>query len=349
MRSGSHWSLLLLGLTLGASLGVHADPMSAEDRLEMIRQSLVQRAMEGPTEVRTAAFIDGSGVLREASSFVTGMEVRGIRVMAYGRELDDLRMQSKPLPMGGCKTPVKAAAWHQMAWHLSYSAHLPVAFQFEAQQLARQIKQQAFLASQQASLWRLTDRQNATDSYEQLLVGQGEQHIPWTLKVSIGPSRAAGLPQVTAYDVRWELSAKGQTSNLFTGEQKINIDQPAQVPTSSRPLPPVVMAEVQAAVQAFVQGMERELSCHVPQFDVLKMRADTVRIAGGSASGLKVGTQMVVTDKQQLPSRALEPKAFDSLALAEVVSVSNYYAELKLKTANKMSGNANWIAIPHTP
>ena len=349
MRLRSRQLGLLMALVLCANLGVHADPLSAEDRLEAIRQSLVQRAMEGPTEVRSAAFIDGSGVLREASSFVTGMEVRGIRVLAYGRDMDEVRMDSKPLPLGGCKTPAKLAAWHHMAWQLSYSAHMPVAYQFEAQQLAQQIKHQAFRLSQQSNLWRLSDRKNPADNYEQLLVSQGEQHIPWQLKISIAPSMAAGLPHVSAYDVRWELSAKGQGTSLFVGEQKINIDQPRQVPTSSRPLTPVVLAEVQAAVHGFVQGMERELSCRVPQFDVVKVRSDAVRIAGGAASGLKVGTQMVLTDRQQLPSRALEPKAFDSLALAEVVAVSDYYAELKMKTANKMAGNANWVAIPHTP
>ena len=349
MRLKTHQLLLLLGGILVAHQVVQADPLSAEDRLEAIRQSLVQRAMEGPTEVRSAAFIDGSGVLREASSFVTGMEVRGIRVLAYGRDMDDVRMDSKPLPAGGCKTTAKAGAWHQMVWLLNYSAHMPVAYQFEAQQLAQQIKQQAFQMSQQSSMWRLSDRKNLADSYEQLLVGQGEQHIPWQLKISIGPSMAAGLPHVSAYDVRWELTAKGQGASLFAGEQKINIDQPRQVPTSSRPLTPVVMAEVQAAVQGFVQGMERELSCRVPQFDVIKIRSDAVRIAGGAASGLRVGTQMVLTDRQRLPSRALEPKAFDSLALAEVVAVSDYYAELKLKTINKMDGNARWVAMPHTP
>ena len=156
--------LLLLVWALGAQLAVHADPMSSEDRLDAIRQSLVKRAMEGPTEVRSAAFIDGSGVLREASSFVTGMEVRGIRVLAYGRDMDDVRMDSKPLPLGGCKTPGQAAAWHHMAWHLSYSAHLPVAYQFEAQQLAQLLKQQAFRVAQQSSQWRLTDRQKPADS-----------------------------------------------------------------------------------------------------------------------------------------------------------------------------------------
>lgn len=86
-----------------------ANPLSPEERLDAIRQALVKRAMEGPTEVRASAFIDGNGVLREASSFVTGMEVRGVRVMAYGRDMDQqaaaniVSESSKPISPNGCK------------------------------------------------------------------------------------------------------------------------------------------------------------------------------------------------------------------------------------------------------
>ena len=340
---------LLLALALANGMTAHADPMSSEDRLEAIRQSLVKRAMEGPTEVRSAAFIDGSGVLREASSFVTGMEVRGIRVIAYGRDLDQVQMDSQALPTGGCKTPVKLTTWHQMVWDINYSSHTPVAYQFEAQQIALNLKQQAFQAGRQSSLWRVVDRPVVGSSYEQLLVGQGEQHIGLLLKISLSPSMAAGLPHVSAYDLRWELVSKSDGSSIYAAEQKINIDQPRQVPTSSKPLSPVVLAQIQTALGGFVQGMERALSCRVPQFNVVKVRTDTLRIAGGATSGLKVGHQMVLTDRQLLPARILEPKALDSLALAEVVAVSDHYAELKMKTANKISGNTQWVAIPHTP
>jgi hypothetical protein len=343
------WVPLLLTLALSSGLQAHAEPMSAEDRLEAIRQSLVQRAMEGPTEVRSAAFIDGSGVLREASSFVTGMEVRGIRVMAYGRDLDAVDMTSKPLPPGTCKTPAKLTAWHQMVWGMHYAPHTPVNFQFEAQQIGLQLKQEAFKAAQQSAHWRLVDQQVVSNRYEQLLVGQGEQHIAHVLKVTLSPSMAAGLPHVTAYDLRWEVLAKNTGERIYLAEQKINIDQPRLVPTSSKPLSPVVVAQIQMALAGFVKGMERVLSCRVPQFDIVMVRSDALRIAGGMTSGLKVGAQMVLTDRQQLPVRTLEPKALQSLAMAEVVAVSDHYAELKMKTAHKMTGNTPWVAIPYSP
>jgi hypothetical protein len=351
MRSPFRLLTCLGALALAtAPAWVIADPLSAEDRLEAIRQSLVQHAMQGPTEVRSAAFIDGTGALREASSFVTGMEIRGIRVIAYGRDMDDVKADSKKaLPLGGCPAADKSGAWHHISWQVAYSAHMPVAYQFEAQQIALQFKQQAFRRAQASALWRLVEPKSVADGYEQVLVGQGEKNIPWQLKLTIAPSMAAGLPRTSAYDVRWELQSKWNGATVFAAEQKINIDQPRLVPTSSRPLGPVVLAQIQAALAGFSQGMERELSCRVPQFEVVKVRTDLVRIAGGAASGLKVGARMVLTDKSKLPSRALEPKALDSLAMAEVVSVSDYYAELKMKTAGKIPDPASWIAIPYMP
>ena len=340
-------------MTLALATSAMADALSPEERLDAIRQALVMRAMEGPTEVRASAFIDGRGVLREASSFVTGMEVRGIRVMAYGRDMDAPAKSgisidsSKPLPPNGCKQAAKPTVWHQLTWDF-VTVQMPVPFQYEAQQIEFQLRKQAFAAGQQSGIWRLNERKSASDTYERLLVGQGEQHVPWHLKLSISPSRDSAHLSNT-YDIHWELVSRAQGITLFETDQKITINQPQIVPGSSRPLEPVVVAQIQSAVQFMVQGMERVLSCRVPQFEVLKVRNDLVRIAGGSGSGLKVGASMVLTDKQQLPSRALEPRAFDSLAMAEVVSVNEFSAELKLKTSAKISTTSQWMAVPYMP
>jgi hypothetical protein len=345
--------VLCSGLSWCAALAATAQPMNAEDRLEAIRQALVLRAMEGPTQVRASAFVDGHGVLHEASSFVTGMEVRGIRVMSYGRDIDaqsqtaDLQMDSKALPANGCKNNAGMVAWHQMIWDSSV-INIPAGLQWQAQQVEQQFRQQAFRFSQQAALWHLNARKPLSDTYEKLLLSQGEQTIPWQLRLTLSPSRDKANDAVT-YDVQWELVSRTQGQSIYRADQKITVNLPRLVPNAPHPLDAVVLAQINTSVQWFVQGMERVLSCHVPQFEVIKIKSDTVRIAGGSRSGLKMGTLMVLTDKQQLPSRALEPRAFDSLAMGEVVSVSEYYAELKVKTSAKMSSQSQWIAIPQSP
>jgi hypothetical protein len=109
------------------------------------------------------------------------------------------------------------------------------------------------------------------------------------------------------------------------------------------------VAQIQASIQSFQQGMEKVLSCKVPQFQVLTFNSGSVRIAGGAASGIRVGSQMVLADRLKLPLRALEPRALERIAMAEVVAVSDYYAELKFTAGTKFPANAQWVAIPHTP
>jgi len=61
-------------------------PLSAQERLDAIRQSLVEASLQTSTKVITTSWIDANGSLRESSSFKNGMEVRGVRVLAYSRD-----------------------------------------------------------------------------------------------------------------------------------------------------------------------------------------------------------------------------------------------------------------------
>ena len=75
---------LLLGLCWSAfSVSAAAQALSAQDKLAAIRHELVQAALEAPTHVQVTQWIDGQGVLRESSSFRSGMKIRGVRVLSY--------------------------------------------------------------------------------------------------------------------------------------------------------------------------------------------------------------------------------------------------------------------------
>jgi hypothetical protein len=357
MRSPSFcFAVAALALSSGLLAPVAAQSLTAEERLEAIRQSLVQRSLEGPTQVRATQWVDGNGALQESSSFVTGMEVRGVRILAYGRDLDrqptatGMQLDGKTALAAACVSPaVDGGVWHQLNWVVRYDGPMPAQRRYEAQLISQQFRQQTFSASHHAKNWRVSERKLPADSYEQLLVGQGEQFVPWVLRVSVSASRDSFYTS-NVYDVTWELIGRGAGQDpAYRGSQQISIDVPATVGIESKPLAPVVMSQIQASIQKFQQGMEKVLSCKVPQFQVVSVNAGSVRIAGGAASGIRVGTQMVLADRQKLPLRALEPRALERLAMAEVVAVSDYYAELKLTAGAKLPANAQWVAIAHTP
>ena len=79
---------LVSGLALLACLiATHAQAeLTAQERLDAIRQSLIDASLQSPTRVQTTTWIDSQGSLRESSSFKNGMEVRGVRVIAYDRD-----------------------------------------------------------------------------------------------------------------------------------------------------------------------------------------------------------------------------------------------------------------------
>jgi len=282
--------------------------------------------------------------------------VRGVRILAYGRDMDrqatatGLQLDGKTALAASCvSASVDAGVWHQLNWVVRYDGPMSAQRRYEAQLISQQFRQQTFSASHHAKNWRVSERKIPTDSYEQLLVGQGEQFVPWVLRVSVSASRDS-FHASNVYDVTWELMGRGAGLDpAFRGSQQISIDVPRTVGIESKPLAPVVMSQIQASIQQFQEGMEKVLSCKVPQFQVVSVNAGSVRIAGGSASGIRVGTQMVLADRQKLPLRALEPRALERMAMAEVVSVSDYYAELKLTAGAKFPANAQWVAIAHTP
>ena len=90
-----HWSraarrttalLALAAVLLGGQGPVMGQALSAEERLAAVRQSLLQAALEAPTQVVATSWIDGQGVLREMNSFRNGMQVRGVRIVSYERD-----------------------------------------------------------------------------------------------------------------------------------------------------------------------------------------------------------------------------------------------------------------------
>ena len=86
----SHLKMSFLACAVLMQSVAHAQvtpaPLTAQERLDAIRQSLVDSSLQSPTRVMTTQWIDAQGSLRESSSFKNGMEVRGVRVMAYDRD-----------------------------------------------------------------------------------------------------------------------------------------------------------------------------------------------------------------------------------------------------------------------
>ena len=101
-------------------------PLSPQERLDAIRQSLVEASLQTSTKVITTSWIDATGSLRESSSFKNGMEVRGVRVLSYSRDeagQPKARLQSTP-PQKTATAPSDTASKDSFLKDLSFKGLL---------------------------------------------------------------------------------------------------------------------------------------------------------------------------------------------------------------------------------
>ena len=348
----------LLGVCL-AALGypAQAQPLSPDEQLQAIRQSLVQLALDGPTEVRNTAWLDDQGRLQDSSTFRTGMTVRGVRVVAYGRDAEQqatARIETQRPPVSVAPTPACAKGmtpgqpWHQMQLDVAVSPQVPLAHRQQAHQAARYLRTVMLEQGRRSPVWRLQETVLPASTYERALTLQGEQHVPWRLQLVVTPaSEPRDVPTLVA--LRWRAVHRLDPSLAFDHDAVVALED-RSIATHPDRLSTHVMAELHAAAEAFLSGVEQRLSCVPPQFQVLTREGTSrYRIAAGHTSGLKLGDRLVMVDPQKIPGRVLEPKALDRLALAQVDSVGPYYAELRHVAGPALPASTPWVAVPVTP
>ena len=353
-------------LALGCQ--AHAELMGADERLEAIRNSLVQAALDGPTEVKSTMWVDKDGALHESNTFTSGMEVRGVRVLSYGRDANSApsgegssnaqlstegRKNLKTAACGKTTFADKLAVWHHMTLDIVLASNMNANQKYRANQIMQDLRRNLLLTSSQSRLVHLGDMTIPVSRYEQVLVGKGEEYIPWRVRLTLGVS-ADSLPTAPTFVAHFDVNERSLPEVYLSYEQLISLDSHPEN-TTPRPLSPVVMQEVQAVSQGFIKTLEAKLACAPPQFQVLKIQSDMFRINGGSMSGLHVGDRLVVADKSKIPNHVLEPSALASMAMTQVTAVSGYYADLKqiagpaldasVNAGNGSGSNSQWVAI----
>ena len=79
-------------------------PLTAQERLDAIRQSLVEASLKTPTRVLSTTWIDRQGSLRENSTFKNSLEVSSVRVMGFERDETGTPKARLQMPNGNQNT-----------------------------------------------------------------------------------------------------------------------------------------------------------------------------------------------------------------------------------------------------
>lgn len=380
LRMPSAAALLTLTLCLMAWPAYSQQELSPEEKLSAIRQGLVQAALEGPTKVQSTVWLDAQGALRESSSFRTGMEVRGVRVLSYERDSEgqpgaDLRWQSMtrvdhaPQAQVDKSRPCKAAPPAGTLQHVvgmtiatapGWSAdELPA-----IRSLEKRMGEQWRGAAGEAVVWRMARSTVAGRSaYESALLGSSADQMPWQATLSLRPlsrsvTRLLPPPRNQTEDgpqtlvdthaliaLHLSLTARNHGEPLFEAR--------AEIPWRSEQHgwdAPRLSEESQTGlaqqVQRWSQEIRQLLECEPVLPEVIVSNGEGVRINAGVLAGVHVGDEWLLASGKRFMQQIVEPGVAAQSVLARVQKVGQHYAQLQLVAGPLAAVQPNWRAWP---
>ena len=370
-------ALTVLACSASAALAQPATGFSPEERLEGIRAGLVQAALQGPTRVDSVAWIDGQGVLREGSSFRSGMQVRGVQVLGYLRDSSGRPQAQIKLPAAGTSlldnsAQETACAKPSSLRHL-IGLQLTVDGQWDNLQapmvhaLGKFGRGLWLQAGSSATGWRmLAQYSDKPSQYEQLLTGAGDQATPWRAVLRVtqpgaGPATEAKAPSPgmvlqtwwrenrlwgdapTVVRLHFSLLPQGQGSPVYEASTDISI--PAQASAGGPvQLPAATREQVARQVRLWTQAVGEQLACESVKPEVVHARGADLRINVGALAGVRAGDEWLLADQRRFPQQILEPGVAAQAVLARVQRVDAHHAQLQVLAGPADQVRTHWRA-----
>ena len=344
----------LLALCCLPSALLAAD-LTPEQRLQAIRQALVEAAMKSSTRVSASSWMDTQGALREYNRFSSEVKVRDLQVTRYGRDeaqepqADIMAAATEPVEPARCNAPqAKAALMHVMTVSLELSPYLSPAQRYPAQQVGFAARQRLLQAATQAQHWRLMTDPVFTRSYERMSYSHGEEHVQWQMQLTVAPAPVGlSTDEAGAFVLQWQVRAPGHMHAMYSAQDVI-VGAPAALALTTPKLDQELREAIDLAVQRLGKALDVHLSCESPSLEVTQTEAGRLTINAGRRAGLRIGDKLMLSDARVLPKHALEAGALDAAVLAEVKSVSLYQAELKQVAGRAQKFQGAWVAWPYT-
>ncbi len=344
--------LLTLCCLPGALLAADLTP---EQRLQAIRQALVEAAMKSNTRVSATSWMDTNGALREYNRFSSEIKVSDLQVTRYGRDeaqepqAEVMAVAAEVLEPTRCSAPqAKAPLMHVMTLSVELSSSLSHAQRYPAQQVGFLARQRLLQASTKSHHWRLMTDPVYTRTYERMSYGHGEEHVQWHMQVTVSPP-PLGLTtdESAAFTLHWHVRAPGQMHAFFSGQEVVMGSPPALAVTTPK-LDHELRDAIENSVARLGKALDIQLSCDPSSMEVTQNDAGRLIVNAGGRAGLRVGDKLMLSDARVLPRHALEAGALDAAVLAEVKSVSPYQAELKQVAGRTPKFQGAWVAWPYT-
>lgn len=357
----------------------YAKPDSAQQRLDLVKQALVDLSLGSDIKLATSAYVDSTGVLHESSVLKTNTQVRGIRVKEYLEDagVPQAKVEASVLPGNDCedsKPAVKRQASVRMVVESDAKTNKRVGDHYLAE-LSTTLRQSLVTELSHSGHWLVAPEQRYSSSYAkyvsagsgdspryrfdiilssrdplQGVTNHGEIALHHALKSGhdLFAWSLAKIPSLR-YNKPWpkealsyELVLNDLSNNqvIWRGVLPLNYPRVARGYAKS-PLPSHFKNEIIATTEQFVTGMIDSTSCQIGHYKFTPVAENPRygKIDVGSIAGVSMGDQFLIVKDHELLNQALVDSGLDALALAEVISVTSHSAVLKWVAGAELFGS----------
>lgn len=369
------WRRLLLSVLLLCTAQVTL-AVDAEQRLEALKQALIDLSIDSEVKLVSSAYLDQKGVLHEASVVTSQSRVRGIRVLSY--------LEEAGLAVADVEATVVASDCPVARSGLQREALISVAqglndlrigdhYLSELGELSQQLMTAAL---SRTPGWSVAPEQKFVSGYHRKMAATGGHKRPFEIQLALQPVQPefrGSLRNVERYvgmqgskALYWSQSLiPGLASRAPWSSQTLEIElrlidpmrgnvvlaETVQIDYPRLPrgydktdLPTKFIAQLTAISQRFVGQMSETLECsrhyyHVSNSSTVSGGSGAsaeIRINAGSIAGVQVGDQFLLSPTPQISGQGASLDDIGKLVLAQVQAVGLHGATLKVTAGQAM-------------
>ena len=353
-----------------------AEERTAEEKLEAVKQSLVDLAMKSNLQLGSTAYIDSTGALHESSIISSDADIRGVRILSYLQDagVEAVNVEAEVFSTSSCpgsRSEIRRQALVRATRDISSLEKETLYGDHYISELLATSKSTLLKALQGSEDWLVSSEIDYPTTYDFYVSGQTQDRAAYRFEITIGAEELADgrlktvlekgretafdfsawavgkVPELN-YNKPWpshELLYKVALVNRQDGTILWRAAFPFHYPSVDRgyrksTLPQTVKNSIASINAQIMTEATSAIDCHTEshRLAVVPGRADKFKIAAGSSAGVKIGDQFLIGSSDKILTQSLNMASLAGLGLAEVESTTNRTATLKYLAGPKPEG-----------
>ncbi len=344
---------------------------SAEDKLEAIKQALVDLALDSNVKIHSKAYLDGEGVLHESSTMTSDVEIRGVRVESYVREragINTAKLRADLISDKSCPGNRYGLVREALVQVNKNFKNHRVGNHY-LNEINEQLENTVVDKLSSVEGWAVSGFSVEEPYYMRLVSGRPGNHAAYRIEIStrLLPNKTRGGDPFDKAIRKFNIFSPKKTDLLPSQQLEVNItllhvdimaplwkksysllypSEPVGYVRTS--LPDKFQDELSRAAESLILEMQQVFECRLEYFKIEKAAVGEKGfvLKGGSFNGISEGDQFLLSKNPKVLSQNLGNASLAGLALAEVEFVEARKAKLIQIAGPDIPDLATYVALP---